>query len=381
MHKVLSIMLSLFVLGCANSSKTTEKETSASFKTKIDKSEIPSLPDTIEAKNVVKKNDQPLTIAMVGDIMMGTTYPKNENNLTADDGASLFADASEILRRVDIAGGNLEGCLFDGEGKIKPCYNPKRFFAFKMPERYSKHLVEAGFDFLGVANNHINDFGPEAFEATQRVLQEAGLEYAGVSGKKPTTIIEKDGRRIGFAAFGFNKGMPSIDNYSEIKKIVSDLKDQSDIEVVCFHGGGEGKDFQHVPHRTELGVRGDVEKFAHTAVDAGADVVYGHSPHVPRALELYKDRIIFYSLGNFCTPFRFNLEGVNGLAPLAEVTVNADGTFDEGKIHSFIQSRGVGPRKDGSHRAAKKIQELTKADFPNTPVQISDQGVITRITK
>lgn len=325
-------------------------------------------------------NNRPITIAMVGDIMMGTTFPKGGNNLTSDDGATLFRDAAEVLRRADIAAGNLEGAMYDGEGKPKPCYNPQRYFAFKMPERYVKHLLDAGFDFVGIANNHIHDFGQEALEGTMNTLERSGLAYAGVRGKKPTAIVEKDGRKIGFAAFGFDDDMPSINNFKEIDSLVSGLKKECDFVVVSFHGGGEGVNFQHVPHKKEITSkdRGDVEKFAHAAIDAGADAVYGHSPHVTRAAELYKDRIIFYSLGNFCTPFRFNVTGVNGYAPLAEVTLNPDGSFAKGQIHSFIQSRSTGPRKDANNSAAKKMRELTKADFPNTPLEISDHGEIKK---
>lgn len=323
-------------------------------------------------------NNTPLTLAVVGDIMMGTTYP--EGNLTANDGATLFKDTDSILRRVDIAAGNLEGSLFDGKGQRKPCSNPSTCFCFKMPTRYVKHLTDAGFDFVSIANNHINDFGPEAIASTRKVLDEASLAYAGTT-KKPTAIVEKDGRKIGFAAFGFNPGMPSIHNFDEVKRIVKDLKAKSDIVVVTFHGGGEGKNFQHVPHKSETAFgqnRGDVEKFAHTAVDAGADVVFGHSPHVTRALELYNDRLIAYSLGNFCTPYRFNLSGVNGYAPIVEMTINPDGTFAEGRIHSFIQQKGVGPRKDPSNSAAKTMGRLTREDFPRTALNISDSGKITK---
>lgn len=332
----------------------------------------------LETPNKVK-NSSSITLAVVGDIMMGTTYP--ENNLTADDGASLFKDADSILRRVDIAAGNLEGSLFDGKGQPKRCGNPNSCFTFKMPTRYSKYLVDAGFDFVSIANNHINDFGPEAIESTQKVLTDAGIAFAGVAAKCPTTVIEKDGRKIGFAAFGFNPGMPSINNPEEVKSIVRGLRDKCDILVVSFHGGGEGVKFQHVPHGREIAFgqdRGDVEKFAHTAVDAGADMVFGHSPHVTRAMELYNDRLILYSLGNFCTPYKFNISGVNGYAPIVEMTLNSDGTFAEGQIHSFIQQRGVGPRWDSSNIVAKNMRKLTQEDFPSTPLDISDTGKITR---
>lgn len=325
---------------------------------------------------------KPITLALVGDIMMGTTYPADGIYLTSDDGATLFLDTQEILRNADIAAGNLEGSLFDGKGQVKKCSNPSICYAFKMPSRYSRHLVDAGFDFVGIANNHINDFGPEAVTSTQNTLKEAGIAYAGLRGSCPTAIIERDGRKIGFAAFGHSKGTLSINDLEEVRRTVKGLRDQCDILVVSFHGGGEGKSFQHVPHKSETAFgenRGDVEKFAHTAIDAGADIVYGHGPHVNRALELYKDHLVIYSLGNFCTPYRMNLDGVSGYAPIVTATLNADGTFREGRIHSFIQQKGVGPRKDDTNSVAKNIRNLTIADFPNTPLSISDDGIITKV--
>ena len=327
------------------------------------------------------KSDKPLTFALVGDIMMGTTYPAGEQNLTKDDGASLFKDAAPILRKADIAAGNLEGSLFDGVGRPKRCGNPSSCFTFKMPTRYSKHLVDAGFDFVTLANNHINDFGPEAVESTQKVLKEAGIAFAGVADKCPTTIIERDGRKIGFAAFGFNPGMPSINNYEQVKSLVSGLRKNCDFVVVTFHGGGEGAKFQHVPHAREHAFgqdRGNVEEFAHTAVNAGADLVFGHSPHVTRAMELYNDRLILYSLGNFCTPYKFNISGVSGYAPVVEVTLNPDGTFAEGQINSFIQQKGIGPRTDSSNSVAHNMRRLSQEDFPKTMPKISDSGKITK---
>lgn len=363
------VLAMIFTAGCANKNHKESAVYSDSTEEAINDT------TTQQAKSV---NTAPITIAMVGDIMMGTTHPKT-HPLPEHDGDSLFKDVKDLLRSADIAAGNLEGSLFDGEGTPKKCGNPATCFTFKMPERYVKHLVDAGFDFLSVANNHINDFGPDAKAATQRVLSEAGLQYAGDSEKKPTAILEKDGRKIGYVAFGFDSGMPSINDYQEVRKLIGDLKKECDFVIVSFHGGGEGENYQHVPHKREITSkdRGNVEEFAHVAVDAGADVIYGHSPHVNRAVELYKNHIIFYSLGNFCTPYWFNLASVRSYAPVAFVKLNPDGTFAEGQIHSFIQQRGTGPRKDKSNRAALKIRELTKSDFPNTPLQIADDGKIS----
>lgn len=369
--KILTLILSGIVLlscGEAKSTENSEAGTPSGSKRKEQAEVSPKrpLPAT------------PTTFAFVGDIMMGTTYPKNF--LTSDDGASIFNDTKEILSSADVAAGNLEGSLFDGKGSVKKCKNPSTCFAFKMPSRYGKHLVDAGFDFVGIANNHINDFGPEAVKSTKNVLTENGIAYAGLRDDCPTAIIEKDGKKIGFAAFGHSRGTASIMDYDEVKRNVKSLRDKCDVVVVSFHGGGEGKGFQHVPHKMEKAFgeqRGDVERFAHTAIDAGADIVFGHGPHVNRALELYNDRLIIYSLGNFATPYRMGLSGVSGYAPIVTATLNPDGTFQSGKIHSFIQKEGVGPRKDSSNAVAKNMRQLTKSDFPNTKLSISDEGEIT----
>lgn len=368
------LFLSLILVACGSARSESADSVSAD-------SDVKSAEKTSAVSNNEKKVDSPLTLAVVGDIMMGTTYPENGPFLPKNDGATLFADTDSILRRVDIAAGNLEGSLFDGAGKPKRCGKSSACYTFKMPEKYVKNLVDAGFDFVSLANNHINDFGPEAIKATQRVLKDAGIAFAGVTSDCPTTIIERDGRKIGFAAFGFNPGMPSIHDFKQVESIIRGLRENCDFVVVSFHGGGEGASFQHVPHGKETCFgqnRGDVEKFAHTAVDAGADLVYGHSPHVNRAVELYKDRFIAYSLGNFCTPYKFNLAGVNGYAPIIEVTLNPDGTFSDGMIHSFTQKKGEGPRADKSNTVARNIRKLTQEDFPSTPLSISDTGKISR---
>lgn len=326
-----------------------------------------------------KRNLRPISLAFTGDIMMGTTYP--ENYLPENDGKDLFKDVDSILRRVDIAAGNLEGTLFDGVGVAKKCNDPSLCFAFKMPTRYAEYLSDAGYDFLGIANNHINDFGNDALRSTMQTLGDRDIAYAGLRGLCPTAIVERDGMKIGFAAFGHSTGTLSIMDFEEVKKTVSGLRDECDYVVVSFHGGGEGKSFQHVPHGPERAFgeeRGDVEKFAHAAIDAGADIVYGHGPHVNRALELYNDHLILYSLGNFCTPVRMGLSGVSGYAPVAEITLNTDGTFQSGKIHSFIQQKGTGPRTDRSNAVAANIRTLTLSDFPNTRLEISPEGVISK---
>jgi hypothetical protein len=106
-------------------------------------------------------------------------------------------------------------------------------------------------------------------------------------------------------------------------------------------------------------------------------LVVGHGPHVPRAVELYQDRLIAYSLGNFATYFGINVRGDNGLAPILTAELDEEGRFLSGKIDSNRQMRPAGPVPDTRHEAARLIRELTLADFPQTPLLIDERGEIS----
>jgi hypothetical protein len=152
--------------------------------------------------------------------------------------------------------------------------------------------------------------------------------------------------------------------------------------LVSFHGGGEGTDFEHVPFAVESFIgekRGDVYAFAHNAIDAGADLVFGNGPHVNRAMEIYNNRLIAYSLGNFCTYKCVSVSGICGMAPLLKAYVNKEGKFLSGRIISFSQAHDKGLVRDTLNQAARRIRMLTAADFPDGGLTISDDGAITAI--
>lgn len=121
--------------------------------------------------------------------------------------------------------------------------------------------------------------------------------------------------------------------------------------------------------------RGDVRQFAHLSIDCGADIVYGHGPHVPRGMELYNDHLIAYSLGNFCT-LGMSTAAQTGYAPLLVARLDGNGKFVEGKIHSFIQGHRTGPRRDASNLVPKDIRALTIDDFKDNKLDIADDGTI-----
>lgn len=322
-----------------------------------------------------------LTIAVAGDIMMGTTFPDDTPRLPANSGRNLFDAVKPVFAEADVVCANLEGVLMEPGGVARKMgKDPKTYYIFRMPTSYVNNLVDAGVDFVSVANNHANDMQEGGRKSTQRVLSEAGIAYAGQT-NCPTAMIERGGKKIGIAAFGHSSNTCHTWDYEKVRRTVESLDSVCDIVIVSFHGGAEGANCGHVPHAMEtyLGEeRGDVEKFAHAAIDAGADIVYGHGPHVTRAVELYKDRFIVYSLGNFCTPFRVNISGVNGYAPVVTVDVDKDGKFTGGKIHSFIQQGGRGPLADTTNKVARHMRQLSVEDFPSSPLRISDDGTIVR---
>lgn len=95
-----------------------------------------------------------------------------------------------------------------------------------------------------------------------------------------------------------------------------------------------------------------------------------------RCVEVYKGKFIAYSLGNFCTPYGISITGISGYAPVIEAKVNRRGDFIEGKIHSFIQRRGLGPRKDTANAVAQQIKRLTQSDIKDSKITISADGTI-----
>lgn len=335
--------------------------------------------DSLSENKMSAQVGESLTFALVGDIMMGTTFPDSVHGsfLPADGGSHLFDACREILLSADVAAGNLEGTLLDGPGQPKNMINPQTYYAFRMPTNYVFHLLDAGFDFMGVANNHFNDFGEDGRRSTVSTLRDAGIAYAGLRKHSETAFLDRKGLRIGFTQFAPGGINLNINDLGELRRVVGAMRESADIIVVSFHGGAEGKDKTHVTFEPEecFGEkRGDVVAFARAAVDAGADIVFGHGPHVPRAAELYTDRIIFYSLGNFCTPSRVNITGVSGYAPLAFVRIASDGKFIDGRIHSLKQRSRQGPVIDSDNSAARLIRDLTGEDFPATPLHIGPDG-------
>jgi poly-gamma-glutamate capsule biosynthesis protein CapA/YwtB (metallophosphatase superfamily) len=301
-----------------------------------------------------------------------------------NDGADILEDVTPILSAADIAFGNMEGPIIDG-GVSEKCGVPKpgqpiRCFAFRMPTRFARHLKTAGFDVMSVANNHASDFGDAGRASTRKTLDGLGIKHAGSDrGTFSTTYVDVRGVNVAFIGFAHNNIVPNVNDLVTARRLVQQADRRADIVVVSFHGGAEGTSAQNVPKRTELFFgekRGNLPLFSRTVIDAGADLVLGHGPHVLRGMEIYKDRLIAYSLGNFATYGWFRLQAETALTVILETRLDSTGKFISGKLHSARQV-GLGiPVLDPSGAAVKKIRSLSTVDFGASAPKIDDDGTI-----
>jgi len=367
MKKIFSLLFLLpaiayFSISCQNK-PTNVSETQLHKKTLVNKADS-TIKDTIN-------------IIAVGDMMLGSAFP-NKTNLPPDDAKNSFAAVEDYLKG-DIVFGNLEGVLLNNGNSLK-CkgLNPNSCYAFRMPERYAGIIKKAGFNVLSIANNHVGDFETRGRKNTARILDSLQINYAGQL-DKPFSIFEIDKVKYAFCAFAPNENTVSINKIDSAKALVSALKKQADIVLVSFHGGGEGANFEHVTRKTEIFYnenRGNVYAFAHAVIDAGADVVLGHGPHVTRAVEVYQNKFIAYSLGNFCTYGMFSLKGPNGFAPLLQLKINAKGDFLFADVVSVKQDKINRLTVDEANNAFKKMQLLTAADFPESQLKFEDNRIL-----
>ncbi len=377
LRNLLPVLL-LAVAGCASPPVTVVDQAPAEHDP-VQVQEPAPEPAAAQAKRIPRPELR-ISLAVVGDMMLGTDYP--ENRLPDDDAAGFLAAVAPILRSADLTIGNLEGVLLDGGEPRKVCSTASACFLFRSPVRYARHFVDAGFDVLSLANNHARDFGEEGRSATMRVLEAEGIAHSGREGDFASLVVND--LKVAVLAFAVTQKSNLLHDYDLAAEIVLQHAVTHDIVVVSFHGGAEGNDVTRLPFGEEEYYnepRGDVVRFARTMVDAGADLVFGHGPHVVRAMERYQDRLIAYSLGNFATYYGISVDGLNGIAPILVATLDGEGRFLEGRLHSTVQIRPAGPQPDSSAAALRLIRDLSVQDFGTPGIAFEDDGRILPVER
>ncbi|MCI0573925.1 MAG: CapA family protein [Myxococcaceae bacterium] len=317
----------------------------------------------------------------VGDVMMGSDFPDAGKHLPPGDGVTLLSDVRALLADADLTFVNLEGPLCDS-GATTKCRKGGNCYAFRTPTRYGRYLQEAGVDLASTANNHSGDFGEVCRRETERTLDALGIRWSGAPGTVAT--VTSNGILVGLVAFHTSPSCNHLNDHEAAAELVRTAAAAHDVVVVSFHGGAEGGRALRVPQGRELFFgedRGDLRAFTHLMVDAGADVVIGHGPHVVRGMEFYRERLIAYSLGNFATYGSFTLRGPQGLGAILEVTLDGEGRFMEGHLLPTRQEgRGV-PKQDPSGAVLGLLRTLTSEDFPETGAVLEADGRIVPPTQ
>jgi hypothetical protein len=340
----------------------------------------------------------PVRLAFTGDINLGTTTL--EDGIPPDSGRGLLDLARPSLSG-DLVIGNFEGVLAD-TGTSTKCVimkpPPKRkksrpqppqppairrnCYAFRTPTALAPRLVEAGFTHLNLANNHSNDLGAPGRESTERTLDSLGLRLYGPLGRIVVDTISRGDSLttvglIGFTTYPFAYDLLDIERS---RAVVDSMRPRVDLLIVTFHGGAEGVTAQHTSEVAEsLGKepRGELRRWARAVIDAGADAVIGHGPHVLRGMEFYRGRLIAYSLGNFLTYRGFNLAGPLGITAVLRLEFADDRTLRRARLVPMVQLPRRGPAPDPDGAAIQLVRTLSTEDFGSTAAHISPSGDIT----
>ncbi|WBB78838.1 CapA family protein [Micromonospora sp. WMMD882] len=315
-----------------------------------------------------------VSLSATGDIIMGNA----PNRLPPNGGRGFFDGVRDALA-ADLVMGNLEEPLTVDTGTGKCGANSTRCFQFRAPPEYAAHLKDAGFHLLNQANNHGYDYGPAGYENTQEALEEHGLEHTGAPDQ--ITVVDVKGVKVAVAGFSSYVWSNSLVDIEEAEQVVEKAATMADLVVVQVHMGAEGSEKTRVKPGTEMFLgenRGDPVKFSHAMIDAGADLIVGHGPHVLRGMEFYQGRLIAYSLGNFAGGGNsLSNNGRLGWGGVLKVSLSADGSFVEGSFASTYMN-GIGkPVTDPDDRGLGLLKQLSGQDFPKTGATFGADGAIS----
>lgn len=314
-------------------------------------------------------------IRAVGDIMLGTMTP--EGFLRPEEKGSILQYIRPLLQDADITLGNLEGTLCDSGSTDKCEPDSLDCYLFRMPETYGGDLKMSGFDLLSLANNHTGDFGPECLERTEQILDSLNIGWSGRPGSYATLNV--DDVKVAFIAFHSGGNCNNSLDLPYVQDLISAVDEKHDIIIVSVHGGAEGLAAMTMPDTMEYYMgeeRGNMRQFAHTAIDAGADLIIGHGPHIARPAEIYRGKVIVYSLGNFATYGRFNLQADRRFGGILEVVLTGTGNLVSGRLIATEQKYWGVPFWDPNRRFVHLVDSLSRADINSSRIRFNKSGII-----
>ena len=293
-----------------------------------------------------------------GDIVLGNSFVVE--NIPTDWEERYFAGVRDVLQHADIAAGNFEDTLTDHEKTSKKPGSGTQY-AFRSPPHYANLLKQEGFKVLNIANNHANDFGEIGFRDTVKNMREAGIVVAGI--KDEAANISIRGLNITVLGFAYHTRFNMIQDIDEGAERVRQAKALGAYVIVTFHGGAEGSPAIWNDNQDEIFMgenRGNTVAFSRAMIEAGADLVVGHGPHVLRAAECYQGKLIAYSLGNFVGVGGLSAKNFAAVSALLEVTVAPNGTLQNFNLVPLRFNEQKLPQVDPQEFGTRLINYLGK---------------------
>jgi poly-gamma-glutamate capsule biosynthesis protein CapA/YwtB (metallophosphatase superfamily) len=314
----------------------------------------------------------PVRVVSGGDVMPDRSVGAFAKASGAD---AVLAGIGPALQKGDAAWVNLEGVT-----STLGTPWPGKEYTFEGPPSFAPALAEAGIDVVTMGNNHSVDYGRAALKDTIKRLETAGVQVVGAGADTddahaPAIVTTDSGATIGFLGYsdvwwpGFEATSSragvaqAFSNVARMKRDIRALASQVDYVVVGYHWGYE---YQHYPV-------GQQTSEAHAAIDAGADLVIGHHPHVLQGFETYKRRLIAYSLGDLVFD-HYSVE--TGQTVLVDATLRPDGVTAR-LVPAYASSAGIPSLQHGS--SAQTILSLVKQySAPlGTPIKVvGDRGYV-----
>ena len=323
MKKILPLIIALILLTSCSHIVREKKPLARNTTTEQTTNQPEIIPDAdavLDTILPVKKT----TMLAVGDIMLSRSVAAQIDK--AGNPLLPFQKLADILSTTDFNFGNLES-PFSGQ----PEYGSTGSFVFNTPPQNIQGLQEYNFKVLNLANNHALDMGARGLSYTRAYLSERGILSIGTGENqaeawKPA-VVEYNGVRVGFIGASYaslndngktkNDYVARIEDTTHLTEAIAAAKAQADFVVVTIHAGTE---YVRKPNAAQV-------TFAHTAIEAGADIVIGSHPHWVQQAEQYKGKYIFYSLGNFIFDQMWSQETREGLAlrlTVTKTTANSD---------------------------------------------------------
>ena len=280
---LLLVLLISGIRGCMKK-KTEASETLSSDLQETEVSQTAEA-DTAEATPVPARDPVTLKVTVVGDCTLGTDesfdYDTSLNAYYYEYGPEyFFQNVRDIFSADDLTIANMESVFTESDQRAD------RIYAFKSPAEFAKIFSSSSVEAVTMANNHSHDYGDQGFEDTKKALDAEGIVHFGYT---ETAMMEIKGVKVGLV--GTYILIDFWDCEDELRANIQKLKDEgAELIISIFHWGNE---LDLEPDEYQLA-------FGKMAVDAGADLVCGHHPHVIQGIETYKGKTIAYSLANFC---------------------------------------------------------------------------------